>query len=437
MPTPDARAFLHTALCLLAAAAVAGCAKDESAPPNRAAAPGGQGRIERVDAALARAARFFVRRQSADGAWRSQTYGCFRDGPELTPHVLSCLFFLPQGGEAVRPAFDRGATYMMRLVGADGTVQAGPHGLSFPVFTAGSASRVVVLETRDEAHLRARDAWLALLRSLQLTEALGWAPTDACYGGWGFAVRPPHKPRRGEPRDRFVEANLVASIFGIAALRSARVPTTDPAYRDVLVFVKRCQNFPDDPETADPRFDDGGFFFIPDDPLQSKAGIAGTDRRGRTRFHSYGGMTADGLRALVRCGLASDHPRVAAARRWLERHFTASRNPGIFEADREVLRDATFYYYCWAVAHAFLAVRATHIEGPRGRVDWAAELADELVRRQKPDGSWTNRYTDAKEDDPLVATPWAAAALAIARGMSTGQHTSIGTPCGGSGPSGQ
>ncbi len=41
------------------------------------------------------------------------------------------------------------------------------------------------------------------------------------------------------------------------------------------------------------------------------------------------------------------------------------------------------------------------------------ELAEELLRRQRPDGSWSNHYTDAMEDDPLIATPFAAAALAI------------------------
>ena len=53
---------------------------------------------------------------------------------------------------------------------------------------------------------------------------------------------------------------------------------------------------------------------------------------------------------------------------------------------------------------------------PSGReLDKLRELAAELVRRQLPDGSWSNTFTDAREDDPLVATPWAAAALAICR----------------------
>ena len=40
----------------------------------------------------------------------------------------------------------------------------------------------------------------------------------------------------------------------------------------------RCQNYPESPGDADPEFDDGGFFFLPGDAVQNKAGIAGIDR---------------------------------------------------------------------------------------------------------------------------------------------------------------
>jgi squalene-hopene/tetraprenyl-beta-curcumene cyclase len=209
---------------------------------------------------------------------------------------------------------------------------------------------------------------------------------------------------------------MVATIFGIAALRSARVPLSDPSWEKALIFVRRCQNFAENPTRADARFDDGGFFFIPDDELQNKAGVAGTDAHGRRRFRSYGTMTADGLRALIQCGLGKEHPRVVAAQKWLENNFSPVRNPGEFNEDREVLRDATYYYWAWAVAHAFSRVGLRKLRRDGGGVSWAQELAVELVERQLPDGSWSNRFTDAREDDPLVATPWAAAALAICRG---------------------
>jgi hypothetical protein len=53
------------------------------------------------------------------------------------------------------------------------------------------------------------------------------------------------------------------------------------------------------------------------------------------------------------------------------------------------------------------------VQTPKGPVDWPAALADELLARQRADGSWTNRFTDSKEDDPLISTPWAAAGLEI------------------------
>jgi squalene-hopene/tetraprenyl-beta-curcumene cyclase len=128
-------------------------------------------------------------------------------------------------------------------------------------------------------------------------------------------------------------------------------------------------------------------------------------------------MTADGLRALLACGLPLDHPRVRAARTWLEAHFSAERNPGAFAPEREVLRQATYYYWVWAAAHALSRLNVADVNTYEGPVRWAEVLTAELLRRQRADGSWTNRFTDAKEDDPLVATPWAAAALAICRQM--------------------
>ena len=50
---------------------------------------------------------------------------------------------------------------------------------------------------------------------------------------------------------------------------------------------------------------------------------------------------------------------------------------------------------------------------------------EELLRRQNPDGTWRNAFTDAKEDDPLVSTPWAAAALAVCRSVVAGETKTL------------
>jgi squalene-hopene/tetraprenyl-beta-curcumene cyclase len=375
---------------------------------------------DRLDAALDRAARFLMSKQSSDGTWRSETYGALRDGTSLTPLVMSALLFLPQSGEEGLASLRRGADYLAGFVADGGKLNIGPRELLFPVYTAASASRVLVLVERSPRYARAQEAWLGYLRARQLNESLGWSPADTEYGGWGFSLDTPRKPAPGKPKELLHESNLAATVFAVAALRSAKTPVDDPAYSQALLFVKRCQNFSDDAAQADPEYDDGGFFFIPDDAAQNKAGTGGVDRFGRTRFHSYGTMTADGLRTLLRCGLAEDHPRVVAARNWLVHNFSATHNPGAFPSDREVLRDATYYYWCWAASHALLALRMRQVDAPGGPIAWPERFADELLARQRPDGSWVNRYTDAKEDDPLIATPWAAAALAIGRALIAG-----------------
>jgi hypothetical protein len=104
-----------------------------------------------------------------------------------------------------------------------------------------------------------------------------------------------------------------------------------------------------------------------------------------------------------------------AARTWLEAHFSASCHPGTFEPARAVDRDATYFYYAWSVAHAFRALGIAEIDAGGRKLAWAEALASELVRRQRADGTWANRFTASKEDDPLVATPFAAGALGNCR----------------------
>ena len=369
----------------------------------------------RIDRGLAEAMRALVAAQAPDGAWRSPTYGVFRDGLTLTPAVLKAVAFGPDVQGAVS-ARQRGAVYLASRVRADGSIDAGPFGLTYPVYTASAA--VIVLSRLDTREGRqARDAWLRELRRRQLTEELGWEPADAAYGAWGYAIEPTAKHKTNPNVARAIDADVSSTLFAVGALRIAGMEPSEPSVRKALTFLQRCQNVPEDGHESDPGFDDGGFFFSPTDPVRNKAGTAGTDRCGRTRYHSYGSATADGLRALLRCGVTPGHKRVVTARRWLERHFSASTNPGMFEPLREDERDATYYYYAWSAAHAFRALDIHKLCKDTHELDWAAALAEELLRRQRSDGTWVNRFTAAKEDDPLVATSFATGALAICRAM--------------------
>ena len=52
---------------------------------------------------------------------------------------------------------------------------------------------------------------------------------------------------------------------------------------------------------------------------------------------------------------------------------------------------------------------------PAGPGSWTEALAEELVRRQQPEGFWVNDAVEMREDDPILATSMAAGALAVCR----------------------
>jgi hypothetical protein len=263
----------------------------------------------RVDRALGGALRELIAAQSPDGAWRSSTYGAFKDGLSLTPTVLKAVAFGPDV-EGSATARRRAAEYLIARVRADGSIDGGRFGMTYPVYTA-SAAVIVLTHLNLPEGRRARDAWLLELRRRQLSEDLQWEPGDPVYGGWGYLIEPPRKDGAYSGPANQLDADLSSTLFAIGALRIAAVAADDPAIRKALVFIERCQNVAEDARAGDPRYDDGGFFFSMTDPVRNKAGVAGTDQHGRTRYHSYGSATADGLRALLRCGLSKGHPRFA------------------------------------------------------------------------------------------------------------------------------
>lgn len=260
---------------------------------------------------------------------------------------------------------------------------AGADPPSYPVYTL-SGTLFVLGSPRNARHAKVLPA---------LAEALLRGQRDD--GGWSYFDEP---------------SNLTSTLFAVGALRLGGTPADSDEMQAARRFVERCQNFA--AGGGDPRFDDGGFFHSPGLADANKAGAAGTDAAGHERYRSYGSMTADGVRALLRLGATPADPRVAAARAWLVRRFSAGENPGDFPRNAEIRRASGYFYWAWSAAHAMRAL------GERG---FAEPLAEALVASQRDDGSWKNAATEMREDDPLVATPLAAAALAVSRTVISGE----------------
>jgi squalene-hopene/tetraprenyl-beta-curcumene cyclase len=343
-----------------------------------------------VETPLKKAHAFLLSKQNEDGAWRSETYGALKSGYALTPVVLSALLFAP--AENTPPWYDKGVDFLATLSNADGSLNAGLFGLDYPVYSL-SGTILVLSAPSNTRHHAARDRLLPHLLSRQLDEKNGWNDADLSYGGWGYFFRLPTKPPEGTPRDELLASNVASTIFALGALSLAGVGLEDPAYAKARRFLERIQNFPGD----------GGFYFTPEDDIANKAGGA------PLKYLSYGTATADGFRALLRAGVPRDDPRIRAAARWLLEHRSIDQVPGAYAPDREVQRDSAYFYWVWSYAHAMMFL------GPAAPEGWARALAAVLIAKQAPDGSWKNVAIDLREDDPLVATSLALAALSICR----------------------
>jgi squalene-hopene/tetraprenyl-beta-curcumene cyclase len=182
--------------------------------------------------------------------------------------------------------------------------------------------------------------------------------------------------------------------YVLDALRSAGAPDSDPVFIAARVFVERCQNFdPQHPDNAD-----GGFFFSTTEMDTNKAGQDGN------HFRSYGTTTADGILALLATGHSLTDPRVLAARRWLSAHHRDMEVPGFVGEAYQRWPRGLMFYYSGVSAKAFQALK----------VDAGSGVVEGLRKTQRADGSWANAENLVKEDDPLIATPFAVQALVAA-----------------------
>jgi len=295
-----------------------------------------------------KAMSWLLERQSPDGAWRSDTYGAFRDGRALTPVVLRTLPHGDAAAKACQWLLDHGEKLLD----------------DYPVHLA---SALLECATRFRELGPLATTARARLLALQCPGS----------GGWSYSPQP--------PTDESVpmqQANLSATAMAIDGLRAAGMAADDPLLSKAAAFIRTCQNH----ASGEAAFDDGGFFQLAADPSRNKAGGAGKDRHGVTRYRSYASATADGLRAMLLCGETPDSPSVRAAVRWLQ------LNPGKTPPDLK-------YYTARSIAKTARLLPEL------------APCIPDLSASRQADGSWRNPAGEMREDCPFVATALALASL--------------------------
>ncbi|MBN2711601.1 MAG: terpene cyclase/mutase family protein [Planctomycetes bacterium] len=230
------------------------------------------------------------------------------------------------------------------------------------------------------------------IKQQQANKASGYDPKEhMTYGGFGYgsSTRP----------------DLSNTWIALDALKAAGVPQDDQVWKDVQIFIKRCQNSTEvndmNPKTVG---DDGGARYLPAE--HEDASPAGVEKTadGKTIYKSYGSMSYAMMLSYLWSDMKKDSLPVKLAKKWLVTNFTVDQNTNTKSNGQQGL------YYYYRVMSKSLAANG---EKEFGGHDWAKELGAAIVKRQRDNGSWINDQDRWGEGMAELVTGYSLCALAL------------------------
>lgn len=317
--------------------------------------------------------------QADDGSWTSAT------APGVSGLITTAL--LKSGVSPADPMMERALRHLATFIHDDGGIYENESGhrnyetsICLMAFQAANGKGRF-----DKEIANARD----FLKKLQWDESEDVKPDDVRFGGAGYG--------------RSQRPDLSNTAFLLEALKAAGVGPDDPAMKNAVVFVSRCQNLESEHNTTPfaSKVNDGGFYYTPAAGGNSQAGP--TDNGG---LRSYASMTYAGLKSMIYAGVDPKDPRVQAAFKWIQKHYALDENPGMGQAG--------LYYYYHTFAKALDTMKLKVLEDAAGKKhDWRTELTNHLLSLQKANGGWVNPEKKWMEGDPNMATAYALLTLAV------------------------
>ncbi len=331
---------------------------------------------ERRKEAIARAVAYLLKEQAPDGSW----------GKGNTGITALCTDALVAAGETIKnPAVSRAVDCILKAQKPDGGIY---EDVGIKTYTT-SIALMVLLKAGSNAHAdtvaKARD----YLVKTQWDEDESIDRSNPWYGGAGYG--------------KHERPDLSNTQFFVEAMHQANVPKDNPLWARVVVFVSRCQDRSESNERTFVGTDSGGMIYAPAKGGESQAGTVDLPD-GKKGLKAYGSMTYAGFKSFIYANLKRDDPRVVAALGWIRKHWTFEENP-------ELGQQGLYYYYRTA-AKALKAWGEDKVMDSRRRThDWRSELSEAILRRQRPDGSWTNEADRWYEGYGPVPTSYAIQAL--------------------------
>lgn len=347
--------------------------------------------------AMERGFAYLRETQQDDGAWTP------RPGPAVT--ALAITPMLQHGVPANEPHVAKALQYILDRQKPDGGIYED----ILPNYnTAISVSALALVPQRPAIQQ-------AIANAQKFLGGLQWHGQEGpdgkivnadhpFYGGAGYG---------GEGRP-----DMSNTQFMLQALHDSGLDPADPIFQRALVFINRCQGHASNDMFADKIENDGGFIYstsiskelvgVPESKANPELMDEAKNGAPVSGLRTYGSITYAGFKSYLYADLAHDDPRVQAVWDWVRNNYTLDRNPGL--PDTHKLQG--LYYYYMTFGRALDAWGEPTIDTTtRGSRDWANDLIDQLVSRQRDDGSWVNEADRWMESDPNLVTAYALLAL--------------------------
>jgi squalene-hopene/tetraprenyl-beta-curcumene cyclase len=366
--------------CLLAFTATSAHAQNKVGPDQKT-----------WDAVAQKSAKFLQSTQDKNGGWSTDKT------PGITGIALTGLLKTGQT-TANDPVGQKALKYIESLVNPEKKHIAGKDPKVQLQNYVTSINVMALVEAKQDAKYKAiiGDA-VDFLKKLQWDEGDGKNPESDFFGGAGY--------------DSKSRPDLSNTQTFLDALKAAGVSKDDPAVKNALVFVNRCQNIKG--ETNDRPWakliDDGSFIYTPatggatkvvDQPLENGA------------LPGYGSMTYAGVKSMIYAGVGKDDPRIKKAYQWIQANYSVDKNPGM----PDVRAEWGLFYYYHTMAKSLDTLGVDYVVDTKGvKHDWRKDITEALAKRQRPDGSFTNTTDRWMEGDPNLVTGYALMALSYCR----------------------
>lgn len=334
------------------------------------------------------AVTFLAESQQENGAWGNPKYP---GAVGITAVVLESLTSAPESLDArTAPIMKKAAEYLASQAQKDGAIHD-PHA---PKNYSTSLTVTALTKYDREKYAPLIAKAVTWIKGIQATRAKGFDPEKHyTFGGFGYGstTRP----------------DLSNTWIALEALKSAGLPKDDPVWKDVEIFVKRCQNSTEVNDLADKGFvgDDGGSKYLPSDDKAGTVAEVTKTENGRVIYTSYGSMSYAMLISYLWMDMKKGDLPVTEVVRFLKKNYTVNSNPNTLENGQQGL-----YYYYRVMAKALAAYGSKDFAGHA----WGKDLAKAIMERQLENGSWVNEKDRWQEGDPALATGYALSALALA-----------------------